>query len=145
MVCCKALQKFLGKYSDWALIPLRVVVGLSFILHGWGKLFGAMPGLEAWTGMLAGMGVPAAGVMAWVVGLIELLGGAGLILGVFVECSALLLAVVMLVAVVMVHGANGFFAANGGYEYALVMLGATLTLALTGPGKVLNLGKKLCK
>ena len=141
---CKALTKWLSQYSDWALVPLRIVVGLVFLFHGWGKLFGAMPGLEAWTGMLAGMGVPAAGLMAWVVGLIELLGGAALILGIGVELAGVLLAVVMLVAVVMVHGKDGFFL-PGGYEYALTLLGASLTLALTGAGKKLNLGKKYCK
>jgi putative oxidoreductase len=141
---CKVLTKWLSQYSDWALVPLRIVVGLSFLFHGWGKLFGAMPGLEAWTGMLGGMGVPAAGLMAWVVGLIELLGGAALLLGIGVEVAGLLLAVVMLVAIVMVHAKDGFFL-PGGYEYALTLLGASLTLALTGAGKKLNLGKKYCK
>ena len=38
---------------------------------------------------------------------------------------------VMLVAVVIVHLSKGFFAQNGGFEYAFV-LAAALTLAFTG-------------
>jgi hypothetical protein len=40
----------------------------------------------------------------------------------------------MLVAAVSVHVKAGFFAQNGGYEYTLVLGGAALTLAFTGPG-----------
>jgi putative oxidoreductase len=40
----------------------------------------------------------------------------------------------MLVAAVSVHVKKGFFAHNGGYEYTLVLGGAALGLAFTGPG-----------
>jgi putative oxidoreductase len=43
---------------------------------------------------------------------------------------------VMLVAVVTVHLGKGFFAQNGGYEYAFVLAMAALTLAFTGPGSL---------
>jgi putative oxidoreductase len=39
-----------------------------------------------------------------------------------------------LLAAVSVHIKNGFFAQNGGYEYTLVLGGAALALAFTGPG-----------
>jgi putative oxidoreductase len=42
----------------------------------------------------------------------------------------------MLVAVVTVHLSKGFFAQNGGYEYAFVLAVAGLTLAFTGPGSL---------
>ena len=42
----------------------------------------------------------------------------------------------MLVAVVTVHLSKGFFAQNGGYEYAFVLAVAALTLAFTGPGSL---------
>ena len=40
----------------------------------------------------------------------------------------------MLVAIVTVHLSKGFFAQNGGYEYAFMLAVAALTLAFTGPG-----------
>jgi uncharacterized membrane protein YphA (DoxX/SURF4 family) len=40
----------------------------------------------------------------------------------------------MLVAMLSVHRANGFFAGNGGVELVLLLGAAALALALTGPG-----------
>ena len=37
-------------------------------------------------------------------------------------------------AIYFVHGKSGFFLQSGGYEYALTMLVADLSVALTGPG-----------
>ena len=42
----------------------------------------------------------------------------------------------MLVAAVSVHIEKGFFAHNGGYEYTLVLSGAAVALAFTGPGAI---------
>jgi putative oxidoreductase len=42
----------------------------------------------------------------------------------------------MLVGAGTVHVKNGFFAQNGGYEYALLVAVAALTLAFTGPGSL---------
>jgi putative oxidoreductase len=48
--------------------------------------------------------------------------------------AAALLAIDMLGAIYFVHGKSGFFLQSGGYEYALTMLVANLSVALTGPG-----------
>jgi putative oxidoreductase len=40
----------------------------------------------------------------------------------------------MLVAMLLVHRPNGFFAGNGGVELVLLLGTAALALALTGPG-----------
>jgi len=40
----------------------------------------------------------------------------------------------MLVAIVTAHLARGFWSSAGGYEFALLILSASLALSLTGPG-----------
>ncbi|MBU0750310.1 DoxX family protein [Patescibacteria group bacterium] len=121
-----------AKWGDAAPLVLRVVTGLIFTLHGWQKLQG---GVEGVTGMLVQIGFPMATVFALILIAVELIGGIALILGAFTHWSAKLLVVVAFVALVTVHLQNGFFAQNGGYEYILLILAATISLAITGAGK----------
>ena len=58
--------------------------------------------------MLQAMGVPAAGLMAWVIGIVEVFGGLALILGAFVSVASALLIANMLVALFAAHLPNGF-------------------------------------
>jgi putative oxidoreductase len=53
-----------------------------------------------------------------------------------------MLAVTMLVAIVTVHLANGFFMSNNGYEFALALLAISLALVIEGAGKV-SLDKRI--
>ena len=56
---------------------LRIGLGISFFLHGYGK----MPIGEGFIGWLASKGVPAAGAMAHMVAWGEMLAGIGIIVG----------------------------------------------------------------
>ena len=116
---------------QWGLTILRVVVGLVFTVHGYQKLFTF--GLPAVTQMFGHMGIPAASVLAPFVTLLEFAGGILLVAGLFTRWVALLLAIDMLVAILKVHLAGGFFLPRG-YEFALTLMGACLALALAGPG-----------
>lgn len=117
--------------TDIALLVVRVVVGLTFLLHGLDKLSdlsGTEQGFD-------GMGIPAPGLMAPLVAVLETVGGVALIVGALTPLFALGLAIDMLVAALVVHAENGFFAADGGYELVLVLGAASLALAIAGAGR----------
>ena len=73
------MLKNLGKHSNYGTLILRVIVGLVFIVHGYLKL----AGLEGTGGFLSSLGVPAAGLFAIIVALVEFLGGIALVVGLF--------------------------------------------------------------
>lgn len=114
------------------LAVLRVVVGVVFLVHGYQKLF--QTGIPGVTGFFTQIGAPLPQLAAPLISVLEFGGGLALILGLLTPVVAVLLAADMLGAMLLVHLPNGFNAADGGYEYVLILLGASLALALTGPG-----------
>jgi putative oxidoreductase len=135
-----------GKLNEWGPLPLRVILGFCFIYHGLPKI-SSLAGHQGFANGLGAMGIPAPGLMAWVVGLIEVGGGVALILGAFVVISSVLLAIVMLVATYKVHFAAGFSFLNiksmgpdgpvfglPGYEVNLLYIAALVSLILSGAG-----------
>ena len=116
----------------WGIALLRIVVGIVFVMHGQQKLFEM--GVGGVSGFFASLGVPAPQLTAVVVSLLETVGGVALILGVLTRLFGLLLTGDMLVALLLVHRPNGFFAGDGGVELVLLLGTAALALALTGPG-----------
>ncbi len=110
---------------------LRVVVGLVFVRHGIQKLFSM--GVPAVVAFLGSVGAPYPRFFGVVLPLIELFCGAALILGLLTRANALILAGDMFVAIVKVHWKNGFFMPMG-YEFALTLLAANLSLMLMGGG-----------
>ncbi|TPM26930.1 DoxX family protein [Mesorhizobium sp. B2-3-5] len=94
---------------------LRVVSGVLFLAHAALKIFVFTP---AGTAQFFGsLGLPPE--LAYLVILIEVVGGAALILGVYARLVSLVLIIELLGAIFSVHAANGFFFnnANGGWEY----------------------------
>ena len=88
------------------------------------------------TESFAGMGVPAAELVAPAVATIELLGGALIVAGVGTRIAGLFAAAAMLGAVFTAHLSAGFFASDGGFEFPLLLACAAVALALTGPGRL---------
>jgi putative oxidoreductase len=120
-----------GRWQGIGIAALRLIVGVVFLVHGSQKLF--VYGFHGVAQFLAGAGFPLAGVAAVVLTLVEFLGGIALILGALTRGAAALLAINMAVAVLAVHAKNGFFL-PAGYEYALTLLVANLSLVLAGGG-----------
>ena len=118
---------------DLAVLLARVAVGVVFFAHGWQKLF--TNGIDGTAAFFAEVGIPAATAAAWVVALVELAGGAALILGVAVPVAGLVLLVDMIGAFAFVHAGAGLFADQGGYELVLILGAVSLLLAAIGAGR----------
>jgi len=123
---------------------LRLVLGVVFLAHGLPKLLPVFGGSPAETAaMFEASGLQPALLLVLVVGVIELFGGAAIILGVWTRFAAILLAINMGVAIWKIHLPHGFFlnlslepGVGHGYEFAMVLLGGLVCLLLTGPGVV---------
>lgn len=122
--------------SDGALV-LRVLVGIIFAVHGAQKLFGWFGGygLEGTGQFFDSVGIHPGTLMALLAGSAEFFGGLVLVIGLLVRPAAAALAFAMLIAIIMVHWNKGFFAASGGYEYALALFAVSLSLLLSGAGR----------
>ena len=130
----KALLKPAPDKADLAMTIIRVIVGITFFVHGWQKVFTF--GFEGVGGFFGSIGIPAAGFFAIVVSLLELLGGLALILGIGTRIVGLLLAIHMLVALLVVHLPNGFFVSENGYELVLILGTTSLAFAITGASSI---------
>jgi putative oxidoreductase len=122
---------------DVSLLLVRVIVGIIFAIHGSQKMFGAFggPGLANLVAMM--------GPIGYLVAIGEFFGGLGLIFGFLTRFSAAANIVIMLGAIFMVHGKNGFFLGTGpestlaeaGFEYNLALIGLLLPILIAGPGR----------
>jgi putative oxidoreductase len=117
---------------------LRLTVGGFFIGHGTQKLFGWFGGhgLEATGGFFEQIGLRPGKRHATAAGIAEAGGGALLTVGLATPVAASLITATMLTAIHRVHLSKGPWAADGGYEYNVVLIAAALALAEVGPGKV---------
>src|SRR4051812_5529706 len=110
---------------------LRLIIGTTFIAHGWMKLFTF--GVAGTEGFLGQSGVPMASVMAPIVIATELGGGILLVLGLLTRYVSLPLLFTMIVAIATVHLQHGFFLPQG-YEFPLLLGVGLATLVLQGSG-----------
>jgi putative oxidoreductase len=130
--------------ARWAPVPLRLIVGVGFIEHGFSKL---SKGPDTFAMILHALAVPAPHFMAWVTILTELLGGLAILLGAFVSLVSLPMAALLLVAIFTVHLPYGFSSIKlmavtttgaqfgpPGYECDLLYLACLMALVLGGTG-----------
>lgn len=118
--------------APYAILILRVSLGLLFLAHGLLKLFVfTLPNVVQF---FQSVGLP--GFMAYFVVPAELIGGVLLIAGFYTRWIALALLPILLVATFKVHGANGwlFTNAGGGWEFPALFSIATLSQFLLGDG-----------
>jgi putative oxidoreductase len=111
---------------------VRVVVGIMFLMHFWGKF-------NAGAARIAGnfgtnYGLPMPDLFAYTAMGMELVGGACLVIGLFTRFFAAALAVEMGIALLVAHLPKGYAAGAGGYEYVLLIGVVLLAIAMRGGG-----------
>lgn len=126
-------MKWLGKFTETAYSLLRIMAGFMFSFHGVQKLFGVMTTTH-----------PAMGSQLWFGGILELVGGAAIMLGVRTRLAAFLCSGMMAVAYFQFHWkfqrGPGFFPAVNQGELAVLYCFVFLFIACRG-GKQWSLGK----
>lgn len=130
------LNKILDTKDGYAALVLRVPVGLILMAHGAQKLFGwfgggGLAGTAEW---MSSIGIEPGYLMALLAGSAEFFGGLALVFGLLTRPAALVAAFTMLVAIFSTHISNGLFVSDGGYEYALTLMVALISLAIQGGG-----------
>jgi putative oxidoreductase len=111
----------------WAprmLSVLRIVAALIFFAHGTNKILGFPD-----TG-----GTPNAFTLGWISGMIELLGGAFLILGLFARYVAFLTSGLAAAAYFVGHAPQSFFPIVSGGDAAILYCFVFLYIVFAGPG-----------
>lgn len=121
---------------DFAMLALRVVIGLLFFGHGAQKLFGTFGGggLERTAASFDEMGLQPGRAHASAAGTAEAGGGLLLAAGLLTPLAAAALIAVMTAAVLAVHGRNGLWVADNGFEYNLVLAAAVFLVAAGDAG-----------
>jgi putative oxidoreductase len=118
---------------DAALLVARLLLGVVLIAHGWQKV--VTNGLGGTAEAFARMGVPAAPISAAYAGVVELVGGALLLVGAATAVVGVLVVLDMLGAALLVHVGNGVMASDGGWELVGVIGAVALVLAAVGAGR----------
>lgn len=118
---------------DALLLVSRVLIGVVLIAHGWQKF--ATYGIGGVTQSFAQMGVPLPAVAAVFAAVVELVGGAALLLGAATVIAGALVVLDMLGAFLLVHLGNGVFVTDNGFELVWMIAATALVLVAVGPGR----------
>tara|TARA_R110001592_G_scaffold110071_3_gene306152 strand:+ start:840 stop:1310 length:471 start_codon:yes stop_codon:yes gene_type:complete len=134
----KILEQVLKTDNGISQLALRLPVGVILLAHGAQKLFGWFGGygLEGTGQYMSSLGLDPGYLMAMLAGSAEFFGGLALIFGLLMRPASVVLAFTMLVAMLSAHIGNGLFLSNGGYEFALVLMVVTVSLAISGGGRL---------
>ena len=120
---------FHGGRVGAGLLVLRVIAGVAFMFHGWGKIQQPF----SWMGPDAGM----PGLLQFLAALSEFGGGLAWVLGALMPLASFGILSTMAVATythAVVRG-DPFVGQGGSYEPALVYFCIALLFLLTGPGR----------
>ena len=117
---------FMRSYEGQTYALLRIVAGFLFFWHGSQKILGFPPPPPE----LA----QAPAFIVWTSGLIELLGGAFVMVGLFTRWAAFLCSGLMAFAYWMAHGFKGLLPITNGGELAVIYCFVFLYISARGGG-----------
>ena len=136
-------RKLVSTSNDYTLTLVRLVLGLTFFMHGAQKMLGWFGGygFHGTMGFFTQqMGIPAP--LAFLAICAEFFGGLGLLVGLLSRIAALGIIVNMLVAIATVHHVNGFFMnwtgqqKGEGFEYHLLAIALAIVVLVKGSGAI---------
>jgi putative oxidoreductase len=127
------LANFYASVGPIAYALVRVVVGIMFLMHVSGKFKVGAAAVAA--NVMAKNGLEPSLVFAYAAIVLETVGGACLVIGLFTRPVAAALAIEMAIALLFVHLSKGYAAGGGGYEYVLLIGMALFAIAMYGGGR----------
>lgn len=132
------MKRLLLSNAGYEVTLFRIMIGIIFAAHGAQKLFGLFGGygIEGTAGFMESIGLTPGYLMAFLAGAGEFFGGLFLIAGFLTRFAALTTAIISIVAMITVHINNGFFMSNNGFEFILLLLVGSISLIISGSGKV---------
>jgi len=126
------LNNALIKLKDVPLLFIRLILVYGFFNPAMMKLKD-ITSIAEWFGSI---GIPFPTLNAYLATGTEVLGVILLTLGLFTRLISIPLIITMIVAVVTVHGGNGFEAGENGFEIPLYYIIMLFTLVVYGSGKI---------
>lgn len=129
-----ALAPLYDGLSPYAYPLVRFTTGAILIPHGWGKIIGG--GVGGTAESMAGMGLEPALLLAWYIGILELIGGTLLAVGFLTRLWAIQVVGFMAVATFYVHWPMGYFWTDMGYEFPLFWGLMALAILFRGGGRL---------
>ncbi len=130
----RVLAASLGRYVGAAPVAIRIIVGTLMLVHGLDKIGRGPAGFGQFLGEQ--LGLPAGLLLGWLVTLLELVGGAMLIAGLFSRLIALLMTGELIGAILLVTGESGLIGQESvGFERDLAYIAGFIAVILLGPGR----------
>jgi putative oxidoreductase len=127
------LRSFPFLQTKALLIVFRIAVGLFLMAHGLMRLY--VHSLQGFGEFLASNGFPYGYTLAWCVTLLDIIGGALLVLGIARKPVCIAFIIELLMGIILVHFKNGWFVVghqSGGMEYSVLLILCLLLIASTG-------------
>jgi putative oxidoreductase len=125
-----------GPAVDAGLLTLRVLVGVTFSLHGFQKLFGWFGGggIDGTTGWFRSLGFGGGRAAAVMAGTAEIGGGLGMAAGLLTPLAAAAMIGAMTTAAFVNNAEGGFWSVYKGWELNGYLIVVALAVAIAGPG-----------
>ena len=127
----KNLETIQIKDNTWHDIThwgIRAAIGAIFVVHSIKKFD------PSWQQWLISIGLPPE--LQLPIALAEFIGGILLICGLLTRITSIIFSIILLGAIFHIRWSNGFFISEGGWEFDLILLAATLSIVAAGPGKI---------
>jgi len=108
-------------------LPIRIVVGIALLLHGWAKL----SNFAGAHGFFSGLGLPSELLLP--ITMLEVFGGFAILIGILTRVAAGLVILEMIGIILHIKLSKGFV---GGFELELLIMSICISLLITGPGRI---------